>query len=118
MNFSAKFSKIMIIAGLAIGVAGSVFAQSANTSVANTLKNNEAVSSGAMSVESMTKKKTTGGSGSSGGYSSTGGHSTSGGSTGGHGGPPQCVPEPASMLAMGIGAGVVALKRRRAAKKA
>ncbi len=30
--------------------------------------------------------------------------------------PPQCVPEPASMLALGIGAGVMAIRRRRAAK--
>src|SRR5579862_9678279 len=94
-NFIRSSSKMMIIAGLAIGITGSVFA--GGTSIVNNLNNQVLMGNAQNKVQS--DHHTTGGDGGNGGH-------TTGGTTGGGTG---CVPEPASMLALGIGAGVMAL---------
>lgn len=108
MQFNTNIFKAVIVSGLLIGVAGSVFAKDDNGSILSALKNSEAVKNIASKKSDKGDKGHT-----------SGGHT--GGKTGGHGclpPPPNCVPEPASMLALGAGAGFMAWKRRRAAKQA
>ena len=123
-------ARILAVAGLAIGLSVICFAQSTNTtSIVSALDNQNAVSNTAVSSENVKgggdggKSEGGGGGGKTGGDGGgktgggDGGHTGGGdGGNGGNGGPP-CVPEPMSMLALGIGSGVVFLKKR-AAKKA
>lgn len=113
-------AKVIAIAALAIGISSIGFAQSngGTTSVVNAINTQNAVNNGANSP-SNSQNQSRGGHGTSGG---NGGHGTSGGN-GGHGGSGgdggnggTCVPEPMSMLALGIGSGLIFLKKR--AKKA
>lgn len=129
-------SRILAIAGLAIGISALGFAQSESSSVVGTIKNLSEVNNTAPTVVG----KFTGGGWTNGGHNGghngggngghngggNGGHNGggngghNGGGNGGHNGggnpPPNCVPEPASMLIMGAGAGYMALKRYRAKK--
>ena len=110
MQLNSNVFKAVIVSGLAIGMSASVFAKNDNGSILGALKNSDAVKNIAKTIDSKKDNK---------GHGSSGGHS--GGTTGGHGcmpPPPSCVPEPASMLARGAGAGFMAWKRRRAAKNA
>ncbi|HVT13215.1 MAG TPA: PEP-CTERM sorting domain-containing protein [Fimbriimonadaceae bacterium] len=102
-------AKVLAIAGLAIGISSLGFASGDNTSVVNTINTQNAVNNTAVSPSNFTSRNHGGGHGTTGG---DGGHTTGGG--GNNGG--TCVPEPMSMLALGIGAGMVFLKKR--AKKA
>ncbi len=102
-------AKVIAIAALAIGITSIGFASGGNTSVVNTINTQNAVNNTAVSPQNFTSNNRGGGHGTSGGG---GGHTTGGG--GNNGG--TCVPEPVSMLALGLGAGIVFLKKR--AKKA
>jgi len=108
----------MIIAGLAIGFSALSLAQGkAPTSIVSTMNNQSAVNNVAATPNNVAPRNDGGHStGGDGGHSSGG----DGGHTGGDDGhnPPNCVPEPATMLAVGLGAGILALKRRRASKVA
>lgn len=114
MRFSNNFVKMMVIGGLAV-ISSSVLATGGNVSILNNLSNQAAVNNASASVSAMTK-------GSKGSKNDNGNKGSKGGDSygdkGGHNPPPSCVPEPCSMLAMGLGAGVMAIKRRRAAKNA
>lgn len=115
--------KVLAIAALAIGISSIGFAQSngGTTSVVNAINTQNAVNNGANSpsnVENQSRGGHTGGDGGHGTNGGDGGHGGSGGHTGGGdgGGGGTCVPEPMSMLALGIGSGLIFLKKR--AKKA
>jgi hypothetical protein len=100
--------KGLAIASLVIGVSAISFAQKSTGSITKALENASVVNNNTASKSSSNGGHSGGNSG-----STSGGHS---GSTGGHNPPPNCVPEPASMLILGAGAGFMAWKRRRAAK--
>lgn len=118
-----KISKILAICGLAI-MSVSVFAKGDNNgSILKELRNIEATRNTTMTPGH--NRHDTDGNGSDdhmdgkrgNGYGHQGGN---GGHNNNNGGGAECppVPEPASMATLGIGAGLMALKRRRAAKKA
>ena len=115
--------KVMAIACLAIGVSSMGLAQSDSGSVVNALNNAAGSSNIAPSPmhsgrSGGSSSHSSGGSSShsSGGWSGRSSGGSTSGSTGGNGNPPGCVPEPISMLALGVGSGIVMLKKR--AKKA
>lgn len=101
--------KSLAIASLVIGVSAVSFAKT-DDSITGALKNLQQVQN---TANKSSGHNTSGGN--SGGHSSTGGYS-GGSNGGGHNPPPNCVPEPASMLILGAGAGFMAWKRRRANK--
>jgi hypothetical protein len=123
MRFSESFikssTKVLAIAGLAI-VSSAVFA-AGDTSIVNALNNDQAVNNTAISPMKDSGNKDGKGDSHSNDHTGDKGKGAGGDDKGGKSGggmPPGCVPEPCSMLAMGLGAGFMALKRRRAAKNA
>lgn len=119
-------TKILAIAGLAIGLSAMGLAgDGSTTSIVKAMDNQNAVNNVAPTTNSSFGSNHGGGngggdgghSGGDGGHSGgDGGHSGGGGGhTGGDGGgdgPPGCVPEPMSMVALGIGAGAIFLRAR------
>lgn len=116
-SFIKSTTKVLAIAGLAI-VSSAVFAQSDNGSISTGLMNSAAADNTAISAMKSDKNGDSKGDQSSKDHSGSKGKGAGGDDKGGKTPPPGCVPEPASMLAMGLGAGFMALKRRRAAKNA
>lgn len=117
-----KMAKLFAIAGLAIGVAA--ISAASDTSIMGTLNSQQAGDNVAASPNGDMQAMGGGhhGGGDHGGGDHGGGN---GGHGGGHGGGDHdgggddggnCVPEPASILAMGLGGGLVLLRKR--AKKA
>lgn len=113
----SKMAKLFAIAGLAIGVAA--ISAAGETSIVGTLNSQQAGDNVAPSPDQM---QAMGGGHHGGGDHGDGGHGGGhgGGNGGGHDGGGDdggnCVPEPASILAMGLGGGLVLLRKR--AKKA
>ncbi|HVT13216.1 MAG TPA: PEP-CTERM sorting domain-containing protein [Fimbriimonadaceae bacterium] len=101
-----RITKMMIVTGLVAGVYGSVFA-SGGFSINTAIKNQQSVTNTAVNTNNT--GSTTSAQNNVQGTS----HNNSQGSA-----TPQCVPEPASLLAIGLGAGILAFSRRRAAKQA
>lgn len=103
-----RFTKVMMIAGLAVCASSTVFA-SGGTSIVAGIKNQESVNNTAANTNNSVSKASVQTSEST-GTKGTGGDNGSGN--------PMCVPEPASMLAIGLGAGLLLIKRRRPNKAA
>lgn len=100
-----RFAKMMMIAGLAVCASSTVFA-GGNNSIVTEIKNQESVNNTATTTNNSDSKvsvQTSESTGSKGTGSDNGG------------GNPMCVPEPASMLVIGLGAGFLLMKRRKAA---
>jgi len=116
-SFIKSTTKILAIAGLAI-VSSAVFAQSDNGSISGQLNNMDASSNTDPSAMKSDKNGDSKGDQSSNDHTGSKGKGAGGDDKGGKTPTPGCVPEPASMLARGLGAGFMALKRRRAAKNA
>ena len=104
-------TKALLISSLVIGVSACAFAGQ-DDSITAAMKNQQDVSNVAM--DSHGRK---GGDSDSNGDNNSNDHSGNKGRGGGgedKGGkkPPECVPEPCSMLALGAGAGIMAIRRK------